>query len=584
LFFLKISRYLAISFQKKYQNVNACAWTTSQTRTFMLFMDFSRACEHLEGTSGRLDMIDYISRVLPTLTPEELPVFVRFVMGRIFPDWSSKKLGIGPNLLYEAIGYVAGMKKEQVIEKITITGDAGRAVEELLSIKSQTTFFHEDLDLVRVYTELITIAEMEGKKSQREKLLAVRRLLGNAHPLEGRYLTRIMLEELRIGVGEGSVRDAIARAFSVDSALVEHAMQALNDAGEVARLARRGPDALREVRITLFHPVRMMLAQQGTIPDMIQEHGKIAAEFKYDGSRFQFHKKGNWARLYSRRLEDVTAALPDVIEKLITSTAHDVILDGEVIAIKEGKPMPFQSVLRRFRRRHDIAEAQDAIEMVPNVFDILYLDGETLIDLPLEKRRQRLESVVNRYIAPQVVSSDPQEIEHTYKDALEAGHEGIMIKVPASPYSPGQRGKNWIKIKPDVDTLDLAVIGGEWGEGKRAHIFGSFLVACQDQGRLIALSRVATGFSDEQLGEVYDLLKDRVIKKSGKEVSFEPDLVFEVGYAELQVSPTYEGGFALRFPRFIRIRDDKNITDVETLESIRERYQRQAKSAQAYQK
>jgi len=550
----------------------------------MLFMDFSRACEHLEGTSGRLDMIDIISRILPTLTPEELPVFVRFVMGRIFPDWSSKKLGIGPNLLYEAIGYVAGMKKEQVIEKITITGDAGRAVEELLSIKSQTTFFHEDLDLVRVYTELITIAEMEGKKSQREKLLAVRRLLGNAHPLEGRYLTRIMLEELRIGVGEGSVRDAIARAFSVDSALVEHAMQALNDAGEVARLAKLGPDALREVRITLFHPVRMMLAQQGTIPDMIQEHGQIAAEFKYDGSRFQFHKKGNWARLYSRRLEDVTAALPDVIEKLITSTAHDVILDGEVIAVKEGKPMPFQSVLRRFRRRHDISEAQDAIEMVPNVFDILYLDGETLIDLPLEKRRQHLESVVNRYIAPQVVSSDPREIEQTYKDALEAGHEGIMIKVPASPYSPGQRGKNWIKIKPDVDTLDLAVIGGEWGEGKRAHIFGSFLVACQDQGRLVALSRVATGFSDEQLGEVYDLLKDRVIKKSGKEVSFEPDLVFEVGYAELQVSPTYEGGFALRFPRFIRIRDDKNITDVETLESIRERYQRQAKSAQAYQK
>jgi DNA ligase-1 len=566
------------------QNVNACAWTTSQKRTFMLFMDFSKACEQLEGTSGRLDMIDIISRVLPTLSPEELPVFVRFVMGRIFPDWSSKKLGIGPNLLYEAIGYVAGMKKEQVIEKITTTGDAGRAVEELLSIKSQTTFFHEDLDLVRVYTELIAIAELEGKKSQREKLLAVRRLLGNAHPLEGRYLARIMLEELRIGVGEGSVRDAIARAFLVDSALVEHAMSALNDAGEVARLAKLGPDALREVRITLFHPVRMMLAQQGTIPDMIKEHGQIAAEFKYDGSRFQFHKKGNWARLYSRRLEDVTAALPDVIEKLITSTAHDVILDGEVIAIKDDKPMPFQSVLRRFRRRHDIAEAQDAIEMVPNVFDILYLDGETLIDLPLEMRRKRLESVVNRYIAPQLVSSDPLEIERKYKEALEAGHEGIMIKVPASPYSPGQRGKNWIKIKPDVDTLDLAVIGGEWGEGKRAHVFGSFLVACQDQGKLIALSRVATGFSDEQLIEVYDLLKDRVIKKSGKEVSFEPDLVFEVGYAELQVSPTYEGGFALRFPRFIRIRDDKDITDVETLESIRERYFRQAKSAQAYQK
>jgi DNA ligase-1 len=550
----------------------------------MLFMDFTRVCEQLDGTSGRLDMIDIISRVLPTLSPEELPVFVRFIMGRIFPDWSSKKLGIGPNLLYEAIGYVAGMKKDQVIEKINTTGDAGRAVEELLLIKSQTTFFHEELDLVRVYTELIAIAEMEGKKSQREKLLVVRRLLGNAHPLEGRYLTRIMLEELRIGVGEGSVRDAIARAFNVDSTLVEHAMQALNDAGEVARLAKIGSDALRDVRITLFHPVRMMLAQQGTIQNMIQEHGLVAAEYKYDGSRFQFHKKGNWARMYSRRLEDITAALPDVIEKLISSTGHDVILDGEVIAIKDNKPMPFQSVLRRFRRRHDIAEAQDAIEIIPVVFDILYLDGETLIDLPLETRRKKLESAVTMYLAPQVVSSDQPEIERTYKAALDAGHEGLMIKVPGSPYSPGQRGKNWIKIKPDVDTLDLAVIGGEWGEGKRAHVFGSFLVACQDEGKLVALSRVATGFSDEQLTDVYEMLKDRVIKKSGKEVTFEPGLVFEVGYSELQVSPTYQGGFALRFPRFIRIRDDKGLSDIETLGSIRERYNRQAKSAQAYQK
>ncbi len=328
----------------------------------MLFMDFSKTCEKLDGISSRLEMIDLISTVLPTLSPDELPVFVRFIMGRIFPDWSARKLGIGPNLLYEAIGYVAGIKKEQVIEKVNQTGDVGQAVEELLMGKSMTTFFHEELDMVRVDRELIAIAEMEGKKSQREKLLAVRRLLGNAHPLEGRYLARIMLEELRIGVGEGSVREAIARAFSVDSALVEHAIQALNDTGEVARLAKLGPDALRDVHITQFHPVRMMLAQQGSIADMIAEHGAIAAEYKYDGSRFQFHKKGNWARMYSRRLEDVTGALPDVIQQLLSATDHDVIIDGEVIAIKDKKPMPFQSVLRRLRRRHDVAEATGMIE------------------------------------------------------------------------------------------------------------------------------------------------------------------------------------------------------------------------------
>ncbi len=550
----------------------------------MLFMDFSRCCERLEATAGRLDMIDIISKELPGLAEDELPVFVRFVMGRIFADWSSRKLGIGPNLLYEATAAVAGITREKVIGKINKTGDVGQAVEELLSVKSQTTFFHEDLDLVHVYNALIGIAEQEGRNSQRGKLLAVRRLLGNAHPLEGRYLARIMLEELRIGVGEGSVREAIAKAFSVDSSLVEHAMQALNDMGEVARLAKVGPDALRDVNITPFHPVRMMLAQQGSIADMIREHGQIAAEFKYDGSRFQFHKKGNWARMYSRRLEDVTGALPDVIQQLISATEHDVILDGEVIAIKDGKPMPFQSVLRRFRRRHDIAGAQEAIEMVPNVFDILYLDGETLIDLPLTERRRRLEAVVNRYQAPQVVSNDPAVITKTYEEALAAGHEGIMIKVPSSPYSPGQRGKNWIKIKPEVDTLDLAVIGAEWGEGKRAHVFGSFLVACQDAGKLVPLSRVATGFSDEQLAEVYEMLKESVIKTAGKEVTFEPSLVFEVGYAELQASQNYKGGFALRFPRFVRIRDDKDLSDIETLDGLRERYKRQANSAQAYQK
>ena len=549
----------------------------------MLFMDFARCCEKLEGTSGRLDMIDIIAAELPGLTDEELPVFVRFVMGRIFADWSSRKLGIGPNLLYEATGAVAGIPKEKVVAKVNKTGDVGRAVEELLSVKSQMTFFHEELDLVHVYTSLIAIAEMEGKKSQREKLLAARRLLGNAHPLEGRYLARIMLEELRIGVGEGSVREAVARAFGVDSSLVEHAQQALNDMGEVARLAKIGPAALADVKITLFHPVRMMLAQQGKIEGMVEENGEVAAEFKYDGSRFQFHKKGNWARLYSRRLEDVTGALPDVIQQLLAATDHDVILDGEVIAIKNEKPMPFQSVLRRFRRRHDIAAAQEAIAMVPNVFDILYLDGETLIDLPLATRRKRLESVVKFYVAPQVTSNDPAVIAKTYEDALAAGHEGIMIKVPSSPYTPGQRGKNWVKIKPEVDTLDLAVIGAEWGEGKRAHVFGSFLVACQDAGKLVPLSRVATGFSDEQLAEVYEILKDQVIKTTGKEVTLEPVLVFEVGYAELQASQNYAGGYALRFPRFIRLRDDKDITDIETIEGIRERYRRQVNSAQAYQ-
>jgi DNA ligase-1 len=279
--------------------------------------------------------------------------------------------------------------------------------------------------------------------------------------------------------------------------------------------------------------------------------------------------------MYSRKLEDVTDALPDVIALLKETTTHDVILDGEVIAVKNGRPLPFQTVLRRFRRKYEIAAMQEEIELIPNVFDILYADGETLIDLPLSVRRKRLEEVLTDHIAPQTVSGDKDEIERLYQAALAAGHEGVMLKVLASPYSPGIRGKNWMKIKPEVDTLDLAVIGAEWGEGRRAHLFGSFLLACQDQGELVPLSKVATGFSDDQLAEVYGILKDHVISQSGKEVRFEPMLVFEIGYSEIQTSPNYRGGFALRFPRFIRIRDDKGIDEIETLESIRDRYMAQ---------
>jgi len=281
--------------------------------------------------------------------------------------------------------------------------------------------------------------------------------------------------------------------------------------------------------------------------------------------------------MYSRRLEDVTDALPDVANLLLKSTDHDVILDGEVIAIKDGRPMPFQTVLRRFRRKYGIDQIQEEIRMLPNVFDILQVDGETLIDLPFTERRSRLIGTLRDHIAPQIVSDDPEVIGTMYEDALAAGHEGLMLKVPSSPYTPGVRGKNWIKIKPAVDTLDLAVIGADWGEGKRTRLFGSFLLACQDaNGDLIPLSKVATGFSDEQLQEMYALLKDRVISGSGKEVRFEPGIVIEVGYSEIQKSPNYEGGFALRFPRFIRLRDDKSIDEIETLDSIRERYSRQS--------
>jgi DNA ligase-1 len=571
----------------------------------MRFSEFARICENLEGISGRLESIDLIAGVLPGLGEEDLPVFTRFVRGRIFPDWSPLKLGIGPNLLYDVITGIVDGTRDDIINDINRTGDVGTAFQHILEHRQSRTFSQrsdrpatiqrslgefmpaagagqdkdgeEGLTLGEVMNKFERIARIRGKSSQQEKLDTIRFLFSRVSPLEGKYLSRLLMEDLRIGVGEGNMRDAIAKGFQIDSGLVEHAYQAINDLGEVALLARRGEGALKDVHIRVFHPVKMMLAQQGSIPSAIRENGAVAAEFKYDGSRFQFHKEGEKSRLYSRKLEEVTDALPDVISALMNATSHDVILDGEVIAISEGRPLPFQTVLRRFRRKYGIDSLQKEITMIPNIFDILYLDGKTLIDLPLRERRSFLEKSVTAHVAPQTVSEDPDVIDAMYRDALDAGHEGLMLKVLSSPYTPGIRGKNWIKIKPSVDTLDLAVIGADWGEGKRAHLFGSFLLACQDGRNLVPLSRVATGFSDEQLAEVYDLLSDRIVSQAGKEVRFEPSMVFEVGYSEIQKSPNYDTGYALRFPRFIRIRDDKGIDEIETLDGIRERYRLQSK-------
>lgn len=538
----------------------------------MLFLNFAELCSRLEKISGRLDTIALLSETISSLSEEDLPHFCRLILGKPFPEWSGQKLGVGPNLLYEAVAYVTGKKRDEVIDRLSRVGDAGAAVEDLLSQKSQTSFFTVELSLSDIMAALLEISVTEGGRSQKEKVRVIQRLLSNASPLEGHYITAILLEDFRIGIGDGNLREAIARAFSVNPDLVEYANQVRNDMGEVALLAKKGETALQSVRLVPFHPVRMMLARQGTISGVLESGNPVAVEYKYDGARFQFHKQNGRCRMYSRRLEEVTAAMPDVVALLNDALPNDIIVDGEVIAVRDGRPLPFQTVLRRFRRKHNVAEAADAITMLPNLFDILYLDGRMLIDLPFHMRRKRLCEIAGNFVTPQLVSDNESEIEAYYHAALDAGHEGVMLKIQNSRYTPGVRGKDWVKIKPEADTLDLVVTGAEWGEGKRAHVFGSFLLSVRDEEKLIPISRVATGFSDEQLAWLHDTLQDDILRKDGKMVYFEPRLVFEVGYSEIQKSPNYEGGYALRFPRFIELREDKDIKEANTTEDVTDRY------------
>ena len=549
-----------------------------EPKPLMDFLTFATLCQALESESSRLKKRDILAEKLRTMSESDIAPCLYLIRGTPFPEWSQETIGIGPNLLYEAVAYVSGIKRDEVIARLNTVGDIGSAAFELLEHKSQTSFFSSPLTLQDVYMDLVNLSRRTGDKSQREKLRVIQGLLSVASPLEGRYLVGILLGDVRIGTGEGTVREALAKAFDVLSADIDFAFQVRNDIGEVALLCLKGEEALRQAALTLYHPVRMMLAQQGSIADVLAASGEVAAEYKYDGARFQFHLGSQGCKIYSRRLEDVTDSLPDIVQALTASCTDEVILDGEAIAIDEaGRPLPFQTVLRRFRRKHGVLEASNQVTLVPRVFDILYHNGELLITRSCRERRRILTEVLKGHVTPRIESENEHEIEKYYHAALDNGHEGIMLKLLDSAYTPGLRGKEWIKIKPQPDSLDLIIIGAEWGEGRRGKLFGSFLVACREDGsseKLIPISKVATGFTDQDLEDVYAELKDQIIGEDRKNVTFKPQLVLEVGYSEIQMSPTYEGGFALRFPRLLQIRRDKGLFDINSLADIAGRYEK----------
>jgi DNA ligase-1 len=312
-----------------------------------------------------------------------------------------------------------------------------------------------------------------------------------------------------------------------------------------------------------------MLAQAGSTADALESWESVVAEVKYDGARVQVHYDGESASLYSRNMEDVTAALPEVVEFVESRLSVPAILDGEVVAVDDdGTPLPFQEVLRRFRRKHDIERARQQVAVALHAFDCLHVDGTDLLDAPLVDRQDHLQDLLSAGVADPVVTDDAETLAAVEAEALDAGHEGIMLKNPQSKYTPGRRGKHWLKRKPDVETLDLVVTGAEWGEGRRANLLGTFEVAVRDGEAFRPVGKVATGVTDEQLADLTDLLEPAIQSESGQTVSIRPSVVFEVGYEEIQPSPTYDSGYALRFPRFVAVREDKTPADADTVERL----------------
>lgn len=549
------------------------------------FEQFAKVCNIIEHISGSLEITANVANFLKEVSDEELPIITRFIMGHVFPVWSNKELGIGPNLLYSAISKTSSLPVKRIESLIKETGDVGLASEKaILSGKTHRGFFSEGerLSIKEVYLRFEEISELAGKGSQDAKIKNLQYLFGSAGPLEIIYLSRLSIEELRIGVGEGIVRNAIAEAFSVAPGLIERGILLTNDMGLVALTAKKeGIKGLENLGVIINRPLKMMLAQISPgIDETTKEMGRLAVEWKFDGARVQIHKDANNITIYSRKLENVTSSLPDLVKSIQANvSAGRVILDGEAVALgKNKRPKAFQEILRRFRRKYDISTTAEEIPLYLNLFDILYLNGESLIDVPLIKRRGQLEKVCDKKIvAQQTITDDPEVIKTIYKEALAAGHEGVMLKNPESFYSPGKRGKNWLKLKPIMETLDLVVIGGEWGEGRRTKFIGSYLLACRDPetDRFLPIGRVATGITDEQLEDLTNLFMNLIISEKGVHVDFEPKIVFEVGFEEIQKSPNYESGYALRFPRLVNVRSDKSVEDADSIERIEQLYNAQ---------
>ena len=547
------------------------------------FLAFAKLCQKVEAVSGSLEKIDLVAAFLADLDEAELSVACSFIMGTLFPPSLDLVMGVGPRILYEALAKACGCPAEQISEMLRATGDPGLVAAGIVEKRRPLGFAAfqeaEPLSIKDVYERFVAIARVSGKRSQDAKVKNLQFLFSQADSLEARYIARLAIEDMRIGIGEGGVRDAVARAFSksgADAEKVERAYNLTNDMGQVAVAARRG--TLAELSVMINHPIKMMLASLGeSISSALGEIGTAAVEWKYDGARVQIHKEGENVAVFSRRMENVTASMPEIVLAARHITAKSAILDGEAVAIgKDGRPKAFQEILKRFRRKYNVEKLAAQIPLRLFLFDLIYLDGKSVTHLPLSERRALLEKITKQnpasfaLLADQVLSDSVEAVEEIYRQALNAGHEGLILKNPSSVYAPGKRGKNWLKIKPVMETLDLVVIGAKWGEGRRASFLGSYRLGCRDTatGNLLDMGYVATGLTDEALAELTSMFRELILLEKGMEVEIKPAVIFEVAYEEIQRSPNYSSGYALRFPRMVAVRDDKSLEEADSLERV----------------
>lgn len=537
----------------------------------------------------------------------ELERLVTLVRGRLRPAHDQVELGVSSSLGLEAIRQATGASEGELRDRWRETGDLGDAASWAAEHGGQQTLVTTPLTVERVQDTLIDLAEYEGAGSQGRRVDALAGLIADAEPREARYVVRTALGHLRVGVGTGLIRDAIAAAFldGSDGAVtaVERAYQVTNDYRVVARTAAtEGRSGVADLDIQLFRPIDSMLAEKAESLAAGLEaavgDGRVRCEVKYDGIRIQVHVREGEVRLFTRRLEEVTTQFPDAVRALEAGVnAERVVLDGELVGYTpetigtgDRTAVPFQELSRRVKREEDIPTTVQQIPVAVHLFDCLY-DDETLIETPYENRLEHLEAcfdpvgpdldagrgVLESASATWASPAEPEPAETLYEEALEAGHEGLMLKDPTAPFEPGRRVGRLLKVKPTMEPLDLVVTRAMYSEGRRSDWLGRLYLACYDQeaDRFREVGRLSTGYTDEELADLTERLEAIVTDRDGRAVDLEPAIVLEVEYEELQQSPEYDAGYALRFPRFLGIREDLDPTGADRLERVEALYEQQ---------
>ena len=580
----------------------------------MEFSIIAEMFEKMEKTSSRIELTNILVELLKKTPEKIIPNVVYLLQGIIRPNFEGVELGVAEKLAIRSISKSSGLPIKKIEDDYRNCGNLGLTASNILKLKTQTTFTAEKITIERVYETLFKIANLEGKGSQDLKMKYISSLLNDATPLEAKFVLNILLGTLRLGIAENTVMDALAIGFTGKKEYrkqIEDAYNVSSDLGKVSEvIASEGLDGIKKFQISLFSPIRPMLAdriksEEEAIKKMPTE---FAAEYKLDGERVQIHKQADKIILFSRSLENITKYYPDIVENIGNSLdVNEGIFEAEIVAINEntGEFLPFQELMHR-RRKYKLKEAVLQYPITVNFFDVLYFDKKNCLDLKYSERRKILESSVkvNNFakLVPIAIVKNENQIEDFLENSINSGCEGLMLKILDAGYRAGIRGGNWLKLKREYrnelgDSLDLVVIGAYFGKGRRTGKYGTLLLATYnpEKDNFPSICKVGTGFTDESLDQLYQILSNKVILKKNPRVEsemeadvwFEPELVLEIVASEITLSPIHKTaldtirkgtGLALRFPKFTgKIRIEKGSEDASTDEEVYSLYSGQTK-------